>query len=129
MLVCLCIFAHFAQIPRVTNYEAPHLSKGGGGTPMKSTQTSAICVRSHNIHSVIESNQIKSLLLSHHHIICALLSEILESVLQTVQKQFTYSQYTQCTIRQTLQLYTLCTHSTFCTHINTIICEGATDYT
>ncbi len=58
-------------------------------------------------------NQIKSLLLSHHHSTCALVSEILESVLQTVQEQFTYrqyiltqnthtySQYTQCTIRHT----------------------------
>ncbi len=26
-------------------------------------------------------------------------------------------------------LYTVCTHSTFCTHIYTIICEGAADYT
>ncbi len=59
----------------------------------------------------------QSLLLSHHHSTCALVSEILESVLQTVQKQFTYrqylptqktmcrmhihSQYTQCTIRHT----------------------------
>ncbi len=45
-------------------------------------------------------NQIKSLLLSHHHSTCALVSEILESVLQTVQKkQFTYRQYilTDCT--------------------------------
>ncbi len=33
-----------------------------------------------------ESNQIKSLLLSHHHSTSALVSEILESVLQTVQK-------------------------------------------
>ncbi len=39
------------------------------------------------------TNQIKSLLLSHHHSTCALVSEILESVLQTVQKQFTYRQY------------------------------------
>ncbi len=43
-----------------------------------------------NIISFI--NQIKSLLLSHHHSTCALMSEILESVLQTVQKQFTYRQ-------------------------------------
>ncbi len=35
---------------------------------------------------------IKLLLLSHHHSACALVSEILESVLQTVQKQFTYRQ-------------------------------------
>ncbi len=46
------------------------------------------------------SNQIKSLLLSHHHSTSALVSEILMSVLQTVQKtkqkkqQFTYGQYT-----------------------------------
>ncbi len=38
-------------------------------------------------------NQIKSLLLSHHHSTCALMSEILESMLHTVQKQLTYSQY------------------------------------
>ncbi len=33
----------------------------------------------------LKSNQIKSLLLSHHHSTCALVSEILESVLHTVQ--------------------------------------------
>ncbi len=38
-------------------------------------------------------NKIKSLLLSHHHSTCALVSEMLESVLQTVQKQFKYRQY------------------------------------
>ncbi len=38
-------------------------------------------------------NQIKSILLSHHHSTCALVSEILESVLQTVQIFFTYRQY------------------------------------
>ncbi len=48
------------------------------------------------------SNQIKSFLLSHHHSTIALVSEILKSVLQTVQKkqqQFTYGQYifTDCT--------------------------------
>ncbi len=52
------------------------------------------------------SNKIKSLLLSHHHSTSALVSEILTSVLQTVQKtkqdktqQFTYGQYifTDCT--------------------------------
>ncbi len=37
-------------------------------------------------------NQIKSLVLSHHHSTCALVSEILESVLQTVQKLFTCRQ-------------------------------------
>ncbi len=36
-----------------------------------------------------KSNQIKSLLLSHHHSTSALVSEILESVLQTVQKNKT----------------------------------------
>ncbi len=45
--------------------------------------------------------KIKSLLLSHHHSTSALVSEILTSVLQTVQKkkQFTYRQYifTDCT--------------------------------
>ncbi len=45
-----------------------------------------------------QSNQIKSLLLSHHHSTSALVSEILMSVLQTVQKnnrQFTYGQTVQ----------------------------------
>ncbi len=37
----------------------------------------------------IKSNQIKSLLLSHHHSTSALVSEILMSVLQTVQKKTT----------------------------------------
>ncbi len=41
----------------------------------------------------IKSNQIKSLLLSHHHSTYALVSEILESELQTMKKQFTYRQY------------------------------------
>ncbi len=50
----------------------------------------------------MKSNQIKSLLLSHHHNTSPLVSEILTSVLQTVQKtkqQFTYGQYifTDCT--------------------------------
>ncbi len=47
---------------------------------------------------VFKSNQIKSLLLSHHHSTSALVSEILMSVLQTVQKnnrQFTYGQTVQ----------------------------------
>ncbi len=59
-----------------------------------------------------KSNQIKSLLLSHHHSTSALVSEILMSVLQTVQKnnrQFTYGQTVQknCTgaftVLQTVQ--------------------------
>ncbi len=49
-----------------------------------------------NFHkNISKSNQIKSLLLSHHHSTCALVSEILESGLQIVQKQFTYRQYIQ----------------------------------
>ncbi len=49
-------------------------------------------------YNQIKSNQIKSLLLSHHHSTSALVSEILMSVLQTVQKnnrQFTYGQTVQ----------------------------------
>ncbi len=67
----------------------------------------------------IKSNQIKSLLLSHHHSTSALVSEILTSVLQTVQKnqqQFTYGQYvfTDCTEdnvqnTHTYTQYTQCT--------------------
>ncbi len=48
--------------------------------------------------STSSSNQIKSLLLSHHHSTSALVSELLMSVLQTVQKnnrQFTYGQTVQ----------------------------------
>ncbi len=51
----------------------------------------------------VKSNQIKSLLLSHHHSTSALVSEILMSVLQTVQKnnrQFTYGQTVQKNNRQ-----------------------------
>ncbi len=52
---------------------------------------------------LLKSNQIKSLLLSHHHSTSALVSEILMSVLQTVQKnnrQFTYGQTVQKNNRQ-----------------------------
>ncbi len=42
---------------------------------------------------LIKSNQIKSLLLSHHHSTSALVSEILMSVLQTVQKKTTTTVY------------------------------------
>ncbi len=49
--------------------------------------------------TAFKSNQIKSLLLSHHYSTSALVSEILMSVLQTVQKkqqqQFTYGQTVQ----------------------------------
>ncbi len=52
---------------------------------------------------ISNQNQIKSLLLSHHHSTSALVSEILMSVLQTVQKnnrQFTYGQTVQKNNRQ-----------------------------
>ncbi len=55
-----------------------------------------------------KSNQIKSLLLSHHHSTSALVSEILMSVLQTVQKnnrQFTYGQTMQKK-QQTIYIWT-----------------------
>ncbi len=47
------------------------------------------------LHKQMQSHNIKSnhFLLSHHHSTCALVCEILESILQTVQKQFTYRQY------------------------------------
>ncbi len=72
----------------------------------------------------VVSNQIKSLLLSHHHSTSALVSEILTSVLQTVQKnktqQFTYGQYifTDCTEdnvqnTHTYTQYTQCTIKTY----------------
>ncbi len=87
--------------------------------------------------------QIKSLLLSHHHSTCALRAcsrqcrnnlHLDSTYLQTytddnVQNTHTYTQYTQCTIRHTYSyqytLYTVCTHSTLCTHIyiHTIISE------
>ncbi len=49
------------------------------------TQTLAAHTSPHEKH-LFKSNQIKSLLLSHHHSTSALVSEILMSVLQTVQK-------------------------------------------
>ncbi len=87
-----------------------------------------------------KSNQITFIVTSSQHMCLS------ESVLQTVQKLFTYrkyhyiltdvyrwqcaiykctvyTQYTQCTIRHTYSyqytLYTVCTHSTLCTHIYT----------
>ncbi len=51
-----------------------------------------------SMRMLVISNQIKSLLLSHHRSTSALVSEILMSVLQTVQKnnrQFTYGQTVQ----------------------------------
>ncbi len=58
-----------------------------------------IIVRLLYLH-LFTSNQIKSLLLSHHRSTSALVSEILTSVLQTVKKKkITYGQYifTDCT--------------------------------
>ncbi len=85
----------------------------------------------------IKSNQIKSLLLSHHHSTCALVREILESVLQTVlnnlhidstyiqtytednvQNTHTYSQYIQCTHSVLLDILTVInTHYTQYVHV------------
>ncbi len=62
------------------------------------------------------SNQIKSLLLSHHHSTSALVSEILTSVLQTVQKNnnlhmdSTYLQTVQKTMCK-IHIHILSTHS------------------
>ncbi len=68
----------------------------------------------------IKSNQIKSLLLSHHHSTSALVSEILMSVLQTVQKKqkqkkclhmdSTYLQTVQKTMCK-IHIHILSTHS------------------
>ncbi len=81
----------------------------------------------------IKSNQIKSLLLSHHHSTSALVSGILTSVLQTVQKNtYIYSVHTvyyKDVLSYQYTLYTVCTHSTLCTHLYIVICEGATDCT
>ncbi len=79
------------------------------------------------------------------HSTSALVSEILEGVLQTVhkkQQQFTYRQYLYLqTVQKTMckkhcvyyKTYlitnTHCTHFTLCTHLYIVICEGATDYT
>ncbi len=63
----------------------------------------------------VKSNQIKSLLLSHHHSTSALVSEILMSVLQTVQKnnrQFTYGQTVQKTTTDNLPMDRQCKKTT-----------------
>ncbi len=51
-----------------------------------------------------KSNQIKSLLLSHHHNTSALVSEILTSVLQTVQKKIKITYTEICTVLLKLKL-------------------------
>ncbi len=64
------------------------------------------------IVSMLNQIKIKSLLLSHHHSTSALVSEILMSVLQTVQKnknnnkQFTYGQTVQKTPKKTIYIWT-----------------------
>ncbi len=65
----------------------------------------------------IKSNHFKSLLLSHHHSTSALVSEILKSVLQTVQKK-NYNLHMDITYLQTVQktmckihIHILSTHS------------------
>ncbi len=65
-----------------------------------------------------KSNQIKSLLLSHHHSTSALVSEILMSVLQTVQKKNNNNLHMDSTYLQTVQktmckihIHILSTHS------------------
>ncbi len=44
-----------------------------------------------------------------------------------VQNTQTYTQYTQCTIKTYLVINTHYTHSTLCTHLYIVICEGARD--
>ncbi len=70
---------------------------------------SLLLPHSNGIKWSLKSNQkIKSLLLSHHHSTSALVSEILMSVLQTVQKnnrQFTYGQTVQKK-QQTIYIWT-----------------------
>ncbi len=65
-----------------------------------------------------------------NHFYCTYLQTYTED---NVQNTHTYTQYTKCTIRHTYSyqytLYTVCTHHTLCTHIHTIVCEGATEYT
>ncbi len=74
------------------------------------------------LRSRIVKNQIKikSLLLSHHHSTSALVSEILMSVLQTVQKnnrQFTYGQTVQKTALEHLQCSRKCKKTTTAIYI------------
>ncbi len=74
----------------------------------RSSKTTVLEMRSYNCGP---ESQIKSLLLSHHHSTSALVSEILMSVLQTVQKnnrQFTYGQTVQKTALEHLQCSRQC---------------------
>ncbi len=83
-------------------------------------QSDLQCIQSIHFLSV-KSNQIKkikSLLLSHHHSTSALVSEILKSVLQTVQKNNNNSLHMDSTYLQSVQktmckihIHILSTHS------------------
>ncbi len=101
-------------------------------------------------------DQIKSLLLSHHHSTSALVSEILTSVLQTVQNKnknkmyiwtvhiyrlyrrqcakYTYiysvhTVYYKDILSYQYTLYTVCTRLHYVHYLYIVLCEGAIDYT
>ncbi len=105
----------------------------------------------HQIHKImfflatsyqIKSNQIKSLLLSHHHSTSALVSEMLMSVLQTVQKnnrqlpmdrqckknnrQFTYGQTVRKNTTTTIYIWTDSAKKTTAIYIWTGQCKKTT---
>ncbi len=85
-----------------------YFTDGSSGVYCMCEELEASRIRVSKAHSA--SNQIKSLLLSHHHSTSALVSEILMSVLQTVQKnnrQFTYGQ----TVQKKQQTIYICTDS------------------
>ncbi len=98
-----------------------------GVTPLLFTRSvMGFLLTTKNHYFGLTSHQIKSLLLPHHHSTSALVSEILTSVLQTVQKKtiyiwtvriyrltednvqntHTYTPYTQCTIKTYLVIDT-----------------------
>ncbi len=81
-------------------------------------EVSTACFGSVYNNHEFKSNQIKSLLLSRHHSTSALVSEILMSVLQTVQKKATNNLHMDSTYLQTVQktmckihIHILSTHS------------------
>ncbi len=99
----------------------PYPIPAGGGTTLQCDTWVQVFLPWHNTAAAVinitwcgpyhlgsKSNQIKWLLLSHHHSTSALVSEILMSVLQTVQKnnrQFTYGQTVQKK-QQTIYIWT-----------------------
>ncbi len=111
-----CIwYEHFACFVR--HYECWKAYNGFRATyaPLQKTSISgkALCISAGQCKTT--SNQIKSLLLSHHHSTSALVSEILMSVLQTVQKnnrQFTYGQTVQKTTTDNLHMDRQCKKAT-----------------